>query len=90
MQHNESAIAIPPKAPWPLRGLDERAVLKYFIFYLLYSLITYGTVIAVMIYGWGLYPVSWWIVLLGYGAVPFTWPVMAAIKIRIERYLEGK
>jgi hypothetical protein len=48
-----------------------------------YGFVTYTIIILTMIYGWGLYPRSWWWVIGGYAAAYMLWPIIQGYRLII-------
>lgn len=49
---------------------------RIFVLFCITHAVTYGLIILIMIYGWGLWPKSWAVVIIGYAAVSFVYPLM--------------
>lgn len=43
----------------------------------------------IMVFGWGLQPIAWWRVIVGYIILSFAWPFMVWTRITLIKKWEG-
>ena len=55
-------------------------VVKGLVWLFVFSTAAYGGVIIAMLYGWGIKPVSWTWIIIGYMIATAAWPVIVAAR----------